>query len=128
MFYQLKSFDRSLPDSVIAGQAGVMQASFKAGQLMTALAWGTVADSDWAGRKTVIIVGLLGTSKLLLVSNIRRGRYRTDNTSPIVISCLGFGFSTCFWQALCFRTMGGALNGNVPVMRTVISEMIGEKR
>lgn len=72
MFYQLKSFDRTLPDSVIAGQAGVMQASFKAGQLMTAMVWGTVADSDWAGRKTVILIGLLGTSKSYLVSDLIR--------------------------------------------------------
>lgn len=45
-----------------------------------------------------------------------------------MVSCVGFGFATQFWQALCFRIMGGALNGNVPVMRTVISEMIREKR
>jgi len=106
MFYQLKSFDGTLPDSVIAGQAGIMQASFKAGQLMTAMMWGMIADSRWAGRKTVIMVGLLGT----------------------LVSCVGFGFSTSFWQALIFRTIGGALNGNVAVMRTMISEIVREKR
>jgi hypothetical protein len=63
MFYQLKSFDRSLPDSVIAGQAGVMQASFKAGQMMTALVFGIMADSERVGRKYTIIIGLFGTCK-----------------------------------------------------------------
>jgi MFS family permease len=68
MFYQLKSFDPSLPDSVIAGQTGIMQASFKAGQLMTAIMWGRVADSEWAGRKTVLLIGLLGTRKFAISS------------------------------------------------------------
>jgi len=46
----------------------------------------------------------------------------------IVISCLGFGFSTSFLQAIICRTLGGALNGNVGVMRTMISEIIKEKK
>lgn len=97
MFYQLKWFDPSVPDSTISSQAGVLHASFTAAQLLTALLWGRIADSPRAGRKTVVLIGLLGTS----------------------LSCLGFGFSTSFWQALVFRTLGGALNGNVGVMRTM---------
>ena len=64
MFYQLKWFDPSLPDSVIASQAGMLHASFTAAQLCTALLWGRVADSKWAGRKTVLMIGLAGTSEL----------------------------------------------------------------
>lgn len=59
--------------------------------------WGSIADSPRAGRKTVLLIGLCGTS----------------------LSALGFGFSTTFWQALLFRTIGGATNGNVGVMRTM---------
>jgi len=88
LFYQLKSFDRSLPDSVIASQAGIMQGAFAAAQLMTAMLWGRW--SDHGGRKRVLMVGLFGT----------------------MISCVGFGFSKKFYQALIFRMMGGALNGN----------------
>ncbi|KAF7560489.1 hypothetical protein G7046_g3657 [Stylonectria norvegica] len=118
MFYQLKWFDPSLPSSTIAAQAGVLHASFTAAQFLTAMIWGRVADSPRAGRKTVLLIGLCGTSA----------------------SCLGFGFSTSFWQALVFRTIGGATNGNVGVMRTMfvipclppffiwISEIIREKR
>jgi hypothetical protein len=62
MFYQLKSFDKSLPDSVIASQAGIMQGSFTAAQFLTAMMWGRIADSDRGGRKTVLLIGLLGTS------------------------------------------------------------------
>jgi len=104
LFYQLKSFDRTLPDSVIASQAGVMQGAFAAAQLCTAMLWGRW--SDRRGRKRILLIGLMGT----------------------MISSVGFGFSTTFWQALIFRMMGGALNGNVGVMRTMISEIIREKK
>ncbi|KAM5352427.1 hypothetical protein ACJ41O_005150 [Fusarium nematophilum] len=106
MFYQLKWFDPELPDSTISAQAGVLHASFTAAQFVTAMLWGRVADSPRAGRKTVLLIGLCGTS----------------------LSCLGFGFATSFWQALVFRTIGGATNGNVGVMRTMISEIIREKK
>lgn len=106
MFYQLKSFDPSLPDSTISEQAGMLQGAFTAAQFATAIFWGWAADADWGGRKRVIVIGLLGTC----------------------ISCVGFGFSRTFVQAALFRILGGALNGNVGVMRTMISEIIKEKK
>lgn len=106
MFYQLKSFDPSLADSAIAAQAGLLQGSFTAAQFVTAILWGRVADSDWGGRKMVLLIGLLGTC----------------------LSCVGFGFSRSFLQAAIFRTLGGALNGNVGVMRTMIAEIVREKK
>ena len=59
--------------------------------------WGRLSDSRRCGRKTVLLCGLFGTA----------------------ISCVGFGFSTTFWQALMFRTFGGITNGNVGVMRVM---------
>ncbi|KAI0912052.1 major facilitator superfamily domain-containing protein [Ustulina deusta] len=106
MFYQLQWFDPTLPDAVISSQAGILHASFTAAQFFTAMLWGRIADSKLAGRKTVILIGLLGT----------------------LISCLGFGFSTSFYQALFFRSLGGITNGNIGVMRTMISETIREKK
>lgn len=106
MFYQLKWFDPSLSDSVISGQAGILHASFTAAQLLTAMMWGRVADSSRFGRKKVILIGLTGT----------------------LVSCLGFGFSKTFWQALFFRCLGGVTNGNVGVLRTMISEIVREKK
>ncbi|KAK7545907.1 MFS transporter [Phyllosticta citricarpa] len=106
MFYQLKSFNPSLPDSTISYQAGILQGAFSATQFITAIFWGRVADSEWGGRKRVILIGLLGTT----------------------IAALGFGFSHSFTTAVIFRSLGGALNGNVGVMRTMISEIIREKR
>ncbi|GKT60560.1 major facilitator superfamily transporter [Colletotrichum tofieldiae] len=106
MFYQLKWFDPSLPDSVISSQAGVLHASFTAAQFITAMVWGRLADSKRFGRKTVLMIGLLGTC----------------------LSCVGFGFSQTFAQALAFRCIGGATNGNVGVLRTMISEIVREKK
>ncbi|KAM0795437.1 major facilitator superfamily domain-containing protein [Usnea florida] len=106
MFYQLRSFDPSLPTSSISAQAGMMQGSFTAAQFLTAILWGRLADTERVGRKRVLLIGLAGTG----------------------FSCLGFGFSRTFWQAMVCRTLGGALNGNVGVMRTMISEIIKEKR
>lgn len=106
MFYQLRSFDPSLPDSIIASQAGILHASFTAAQLFTAMLWGRVADSSRVGRKKVVLVGLVGT----------------------MLSCLGFGFSTSFWQALAFRSLGGITNGNVGVLRTMVAELVPEKK
>lgn len=83
-----------------------MQGGFAAAQLCTAILWGRLADSDLGGRKRVLLIGLSGTA----------------------LSCIGFGFSTSFWQALFFRMLGGALNGNVGVMRTMVSEIVREKK
>lgn len=106
MFYQLKSFDPSLPDSTISTQAGILQGSFTAAQFLTAVWWGRLADTEWMGRKRVLLIGLSGTC----------------------ISCLGFGFSRSFITAAVFRTLGGVLNSNVGVMRTLIAEIIVEKK
>ncbi|KIX06595.1 uncharacterized protein Z518_04571 [Rhinocladiella mackenziei CBS 650.93] len=106
MFYQLRFFDSSLPDSTIASQGGMLTASFAAAQFLTAVWWGRAADTPWIGRKRVLMVGLFGTC----------------------VSCIGVGFSKSFAQALFFRACAGCLNGNVGVMRTMISEIIKEKK
>ena len=106
MFYQLKSFDPSLPDATIAAQAGILQGCFTGAQCVTAMMWGRIADAEWGGRKRVLLVGLTGTC----------------------ISAVGFGFSRSFLQAAVFRALGGILNGNVGVIRTMVSEVIKEKK
>ncbi|KAK5661703.1 hypothetical protein OQA88_9803 [Cercophora sp. LCS_1] len=64
MFYMLKWFSPELPDSVISSQAGILHASFTAAQFITAMMWGRLADSSRFGRKTVLMIGLGGTSWL----------------------------------------------------------------
>ena len=106
MFYQLKSFNTSLSDSQISSQGGLLTASFAAAQFLTAVLWGRAADSPRCGRKAVLLIGLTGT----------------------IISSLGIGFAKSFVQAVFFRALGGAVNGNVGVMRTMISEIVKEKK
>lgn len=81
-----------------------MQGSFAAAQLCTAMMWGRLSDAS--GRKRILLIGLTGTT----------------------ISCIGFGFSRTFWQAMMFRMVAGALNGNIGVLRTMISEIVREKK
>lgn len=106
MYYQLKSFDPDLSESTVASQVGLMQGSFTMAQFITAFLWGKAADSSKIGRKRVLVIGLLGTG----------------------VATLGFGFSRTFLTAMIFRSLGGALNGNVGVMRTMISEIVEEKK
>ncbi len=97
MYYQLKSFDPTLSDGAVSAQAGYVTSAFMFSQFLTAIVWGKAADSEYLGRKKVLLIGLLGTG----------------------IASIGFGFSKTFWMAIAFRVIGGMLNGNVGVMRTV---------
>ncbi|KAI9367262.1 major facilitator superfamily domain-containing protein [Aspergillus egyptiacus] len=106
MFYQLKSFDESLSDSDVSTQAGILQGAFTAAQFATAIPWGRVADAEWGGRRFVLLVGLIGTA----------------------LSCLGVAFSTSFAQAVFWRSFGGAINGTVGIIRTMIAENVKEKK
>jgi MFS family permease len=110
MFYQLKSFhgpDSPPPsDSTVAAQAGMLAAAFTGAQFVTAMLWGRLSDWEGLGRKRVILIGLIGT----------------------MVGSLGFGFSKSFGQAVFWRVIGGMLNGNVGVMRTMISEIVKEKK
>jgi MFS family permease len=62
--------------------------------------WGAV--SDRVGRKPVLLMGCLGT----------------------VISLLVVGLAPNFWVALVGRILGGALNGNVGVVQTMVGELV----
>lgn len=106
MFFQLKWFDPSLPDSTITSQGGLLTAAFAGAQFFTAVWWGRAADHPRIGRKAVLLVGLTGTA----------------------IASIGVGFSSSFIQAVFFRALAGALNGNIGVMRTMLSEIIVEKK
>ena len=106
LFYQLRSFDPSLSDATISFQAGLLSASFTGAQFFTAMLWGRAADSESIGRKRVLLIGLLGTA----------------------LTGLGYGYSKTFAQAMICRTLGGALNGNMGVLRTMISEIVRDQQ
>lgn len=101
MVHQLKSFDPDLPDVTISHQAGVLQGSFTAAQIITSILWGRAADQPTIGRKTVLNVGLIGTG----------------------IGCIGVGFSKTYGQAVFWRLVSGAINGTVGAARTMVAEV-----
>ncbi|KAK3071323.1 hypothetical protein LTR53_008828 [Teratosphaeriaceae sp. CCFEE 6253] len=100
MVHQLKSFDPTLPDVAISHQAGVLQGSFTAAQIITSILWGRTADQPTVGRKMVLNIGLVGTG----------------------IGCIGVGFSRTYGQAVFWRLMSGAINGTVGSARTMVAE------
>ncbi|KAH9902823.1 MFS general substrate transporter [Cubamyces lactineus] len=78
---------------------GLMQSIFFATQAVTVLHWSRV--SDHIGRKPVIMTGLLGLS----------------------VSMYCFGLSRTFWGAVISRSLNGALNGNIGVMKSMLAEI-----
>ncbi|KAI1961510.1 hypothetical protein LOZ58_003366 [Ophidiomyces ophidiicola] len=106
VFHQVRSFDPSLSDATVSAQAGVLQACFTAAQFVTGVLWGRLADTAIFGRKGVLLIGLFGAG----------------------MASAGFGFSRSLTAAITFRTLGGALNSNVGVMRTMIAEIIKGKK
>ncbi|KAI1614881.1 major facilitator superfamily domain-containing protein [Exophiala viscosa] len=106
LFYQLRWFDPSLSAAEIAKQAGYLTAVFAAAQCLTSMWWGYAADSPYLGRKPVLVVGMMGSA----------------------ISALGMDFSRSLSMAFFFRFLAGALNGNVGVLRTMVSEVVVDKR
>ncbi|EMD88566.1 hypothetical protein COCHEDRAFT_1196540 [Bipolaris maydis C5] len=104
LYYQLQSFDPSLSESTLSYQAGIIGATFPATQFLTAILWGRFSDSEYGGRKRTIYLGLVGT----------------------MLSTIGFGFSHNFAMAVFFRSLGGIVNGNIGVMRTMISGILAD--
>ena len=105
MYHQLQSFNRSLPDSQISFQTGVLNGVFTLGQIFTGIIWGRIADAPWGGRKRVLIIGLAGTG----------------------VSCVGIAFSKSFASAVVWRCLGGAINGTVGAARTSLAETVEKK-
>ncbi|KAI0548954.1 major facilitator superfamily domain-containing protein [Xylaria curta] len=106
VFYQLRSLDPSKPSDAIVRDAALLQTVYTLAQGCTAVLWGHLADSPRGGRKMVLLMGLGGS----------------------FLSTLAFGFITDFRQAIVIRLVEGALNGNTAMIRTMVSEVIKERR
>lgn len=105
MFYQLKSFSPSAPDSQISFEAGVLQGVFTLAQVFTGIMWGRVADSPKFGRKNVLLISLIGQG----------------------LSCIGVAFSRSFVASVVWRCLGGAVNASVGGARTALAESTEKK-
>ncbi|GEM08253.1 MFS multidrug transporter [Rhodotorula toruloides] len=88
--------------SKIGYYAGIIESIFAFTTFSTVLAWGRL--SDRIGRKPVLIVGLTG----------------------VTLSIVSFGMSKSFWMLVVSRCIGGMLNGNVAVIKSVVGEITDE--
>ncbi|WWC67231.1 uncharacterized protein I206_101138 [Kwoniella pini CBS 10737] len=82
--------------------AGLIESIFAFAELLTVFQWGKASDR-W-GRKPVLLIGCAGAA-----------------TSSIL-----FGFSTTLPMMILTRTINGLCNGNVAVLKSVISELSDE--
>ncbi|KAI1326167.1 major facilitator superfamily domain-containing protein [Xylariaceae sp. FL0255] len=88
----------------VAKWAGATSAVFSVSQSITAVSWGQASDKY--GRKPVIMLGLFFTMLLFLV----------------------WGVSTNLTMAIIVRALQGAGNGNVGIIRTMVAEMVPERK
>ncbi|KAF3187859.1 hypothetical protein TWF225_004078 [Orbilia oligospora] len=104
VYYFIKSLPGANTPEEISRRAGLMVAAFSACQFVTGMIWGRL--SDIYGRKPVIMMGLLGTT----------------------IASFGLAFSKSFYWAVGMRMMAGGSNATTGVLRTVVAELIREKK
>lgn len=104
MYFMIRDFHIAPTEQEISKYSGYLASSFAFFQFVFALQWGKMLNR--IGRKPVLLCGLLGTSASLIL----------------------FGFSTNYYMALFARSLAGALNGNIAVLRTVIGEICVERR
>ncbi|KAH9046375.1 MFS general substrate transporter [Lactarius deliciosus] len=78
---------------------GITASVYYVAEAATVLYWNRL--SDHVGRKPILLFGLLGTT----------------------VSITMFGLSRSFWSLVLCRLLGGALNGNVGVSKSVLAEL-----
>ncbi|KAE9402455.1 MFS general substrate transporter [Gymnopus androsaceus JB14] len=86
-------------ETKVGHYAGLLQSLFFLSEAVTILHWSRI--SDRVGRKPVILIGLFGLS--------------------ITMYC--FGLSMTFWGLVLSRSLSGALNGNIGVIKSMMVEM-----
>ena len=91
---------RLADDDEASFYAGVLVAAFSLAEALTGMFWGSL--SDRVGRKPVLLLGCFGTMMSLLL----------------------VGFAPNYWFALLGRVMGGALNGNIAIIQTMVGELV----
>ncbi|KAJ5092204.1 hypothetical protein NUU61_007074 [Penicillium alfredii] len=80
--------------------AGILISAFSLAEALTGMFWGGL--SDRLGRKPILLSGCFGT----------------------MVSLLLVGLAPNFWVALASRALGGALNGNIGVIQTMVGELV----
>lgn len=97
----IESFN--VPKNQVGRWAGITSAVFSLSQAVTGIFWGRA--SDRFGRKPVILTGMI----------------------CVMLSGLLFGFSQNLAMAIVTRSLAGASNGNVGILRTTVAELVPQK-
>ncbi|KAJ5339107.1 hypothetical protein N7452_005835 [Penicillium brevicompactum] len=92
--------DFHVDDENASFYAGILISAFSLAEALTGMFWGGL--SDRVGRKPVLLSGCVGTMLSLLLG----------------------GLAPNFWVALIGRALGGALNGNIGVIQTMVGELV----
>lgn len=103
LYYMIKDFGYDEP-SKISELSTIVMTSFAFGQTLTAVYWGRFSDKY--GRKPALMIGSFGT----------------------LVMTIFFGLSKNIYMAIAARLCCGLLNGNVGVMRTMVAEIVGNRR
>lgn len=85
-----------------ATYSGILISSFALAEAVMGMYWGGL--SDRVGRKPVLLLGCAGT----------------------MLSMVALGFASNIWIALAGRIVGGALNGNIGVIQTMVGELVNK--
>jgi MFS family permease len=101
--FMIMSFDSSLRAEEVGYYSGVAEGSFHVGSIVGSLVWGHL--SDVYGRRPALLAGLVGT----------------------ILATLAFGVAPSFGAAVAARVLWGALNGNVGVAKTALSEVCSDR-
>ena len=97
----IESFN--VPKDEVGRWAGITSAAFSLSQAATGIFWGQA--SDQFGRKPVILTAMI----------------------CVMSSGLLFGFSKNIVMAIVARSLAGASNGNVGILRTTVAELVPQK-
>ncbi|OOF94080.1 hypothetical protein ASPCADRAFT_397768 [Aspergillus carbonarius ITEM 5010] len=87
-------------DQNAAIYAGILVGAYAFSEAITSVFWGAL--SDRIGRRPVVLLGCCGT----------------------IVSLMMVGLAPTFWVALVGRILGGALNGNIAVIQTMVCELV----
>jgi len=92
-----------VPTNEVSKWAGITSAVFSLSQAATGVLWGRAADE--IGRKPVILSGMFS----------------------VMATSILYGFSKNLAWAIIARSLAGASNGNVGILRTTVAEMVPQK-
>ncbi|CAH6721651.1 uncharacterized membrane protein [[Candida] jaroonii] len=103
IYFYVRDFGISPTKEGIVFYTGVLTSVFSIGQFLCSVHWGRLSDK--IGRKPVVMIGIVGTSLMMIL----------------------FGVARNFYVAAFARFMMGCLNGNVGIYRTSLGEMVTDR-